>query len=106
AVSAAHEHHVSRASPGRYHTSQHVNVVISRTTGTINCQKQLTIQSCRIDSAAAQNATHVDRGNLVKSWRLAPDLGVARANAVEHIVKIAFAAKEQISIRGDVQGSQ
>jgi hypothetical protein len=39
AVRAAHKHYVSRASPGRHHAGQHVNVVVSRTSGTIDRQE-------------------------------------------------------------------
>src|SRR5207253_7157243 len=102
----AHNNYVRCAAPWRHDASQHVNVVVSRTTGAINRQEQLPVQSCRIDAAAAEDATHVDRGNLVKNRRLVPDLRIARADAVKHIVKVAFAAKKEISIRGHVQGSQ
>lgn len=72
----------------------------------IDRQEQLAVQSGGIDSAAIQRPTHVDRGHLVKSRCLIPDLGVARANAVKDIVKRAFPANEQISIRVHVESSQ
>ena len=62
AICAAHKHHVGCASPGRHHAGQHVNVIVSRTTGAINRQETQSSQSCWIDSPATEVATHVDRG--------------------------------------------
>src|SRR5262249_50213918 len=106
AVGAACEHYISCAAPRRLHAGQHVNVIVSRAARTINRQKQLAVQSRGIDSAAHQHATHVDWRYLVECWRLIPELGVARANAVKHIVKITFAADEKISIRVHIESSQ
>src|SRR5436190_1861338 len=105
-VGAARKHDVGCGAPGRLHTGQHVNVVVSRAAGTINSQEQLAIQSCRIDTAAGEHATHVDWRYLVERWRLVPDLRIARTNAVKHIVKSTFAADEEIPIRVHVEGSQ
>src|SRR5437879_3656000 len=77
AVGAARKHYVSRAASGRHDASQHVNVIVGRASGTINRQKQLAPQSSGIYTAEApQDATHVDRGHLVKGRCLVPELGV------------------------------
>src|SRR5437899_6221664 len=102
-VGAAHKHHVGRASPGRHHAGQHVNVIVSRAAGAINRQEQLSIQSCWIDSPAADVATHVDGGASVTSWLLAPDLCIARALAKE--LADCLAADKQAPIGFSVQRS-
>src|SRR5438445_12267782 len=76
-IGAAHKHHVGRASPGRHHAGQHVNVIVRGRAGSVNSQEQLSIESCWIDSPATEVATHVDWGYSVKSWCLAPDLRIA-----------------------------
>src|SRR5438046_4901965 len=83
AVCAAHKHHVGCASARWHHASQHVNVVVSGGAGTIDGQEYHSIQTRWIDSPATDEATHVDGGASVKGWRLAADLGIARANAVK-----------------------
>src|SRR5262245_36434148 len=105
-IGAARKHDVGRGPPGRLHAGQHVNVIVSGPAGTIKSQEQLAIQSCRIDTAAGEHATHVDWRYLVERWCLIPDLRVARTNAIKHIVKITFAADEEIPIRVHVEGSQ
>jgi len=76
-ICAAHKHHVSRGAPGWLHTRQHVNVVVCSRAGSVNGEKQLTVQSRGIYAAAGQHATHIDWRHLVKHWRLVPDLRVA-----------------------------
>jgi len=105
-VGAAREHHVRGTASWWHYARQHVNVVVSRAAGAINRQKQLAVQSGWIDSATAKHATHVDWRYLVERWRLIPDLRIARTNAVKHIVKITFAADEEIPIRVHVESSQ
>ena len=102
-IGAAHKHHVGCASPGRHDAGQHVNVIVSRTTGTINCQETLSSQSCRIDSPATEVAAHVDRGYLVKSRRLTPDLCIDRANAVKGI---PFSSDEEVAVGVHVKRSK
>jgi len=77
AVDAAREHHVGRASPGRLHTCQHVNVVVSRAAGAIHSQEQLAVKARRIYSPTGQLAAEVNRSDPVKSWSLVSDLRVA-----------------------------
>src|SRR5436190_22936128 len=84
-ISASHEHYVGRAPSGRHHAGQHVNVVVGRSPGMINCQEQHSIQSVRIDSPKAEEATHVDLCDLVKSRCLVSKLRIARA----HTIKVA-----------------
>src|SRR2546430_7355871 len=105
-VGAARKHDVGCASPGRHHAGQHVNVVISRSARAVYRQEQLPIQSGGIYSTSAQVTTHVDWRYLVERWRLIPDLRIARTNAVKHIVKITFAADEEIPICVHVESSQ
>src|SRR6266404_3780618 len=105
-VGAAREHHVGGAASWRHYARQHVNVVVSSAAGAINRQKQLAFQSGWIDSPTAKHATHVDWRYLVERWRLISDLRIARTNAVKDIVKIAFAADEEMPIRGHVESSR
>jgi hypothetical protein len=72
----------------------------------IDRQEQLTVEARGIYRTAGEKAAHINRGNLIKNRRLIPELSVARANAVKHIVKVTFAAKKEISIRVDVQRSE
>src|SRR6516162_10534258 len=106
AVCAAHKHHISRGSARRLHACQHVDVVIALTARMIDCQKQLTVETCGIYHAAGEETAHINRGNLIKNRRLIPKLRVARANAVKNIVEVAFPAKKEISIRCDVRRSK
>ena len=103
AVCAARKHHISCVSPGRNHTGQHVNVIVSRTTGAINRQETLPGQSVWIDSPATEVAAHVDSGASVKSWRLAPDLRIARALAKE--CAESFPTDKQVAIGVHVERS-
>ena len=103
AVGAAHKHYVGRVSPGRNHAGQHVNVVVSGTAGTVNCQEQHPGKSYSIDSTATELATQVDSGASVKSWCLTPDLRIARALAIKRAG--SFAADEQVAIRIHIQRS-
>src|SRR6266852_4230416 len=56
-----------------------------------------------IYSATNYAATHVDGGASTKSWRLAPDLRIARALAKE--CAESFAADKQVAIGVYVEGS-
>src|SRR6266699_3452920 len=79
AVCAADKHHVGRASPGRHHAGQHVNVVVSRAAGAINREEGLSCESARIYCPTKnQAAAEINWGYLVKSWCLAAKLRVAR----------------------------
>src|SRR5205814_9238817 len=78
-----------------HHAGQHVNVIVSSGAGTIDRKEYHSIQSCRIDSATTDKATHVDGGASVKGWCLGPDLGIARTNAVKGA---PFTADEEIAV--------
>src|SRR6266446_1462700 len=95
-VRAAHEHHVSPVvGAGRQDAGKHVNVVVSAAARTIHRQEYLSCKSSWIDRCAElYAAAEVDRSNLVKSWRDASVLCVARANAVKLAPKIPTADKE------------
>jgi len=70
AICAAREHYIGAITvAGRPHTGQHVNVVVSRTPGTINRQKDLACQSRWIDATTNQTTAKVDGCYLIESWR-------------------------------------
>ena len=69
--------------PGRLHTGQHVNVVVSRTAGVVNREEHLSTKAYAINPALNDAATEANSGVSVKSRCLAPDLRVARANAAK-----------------------
>ena len=83
AVGTANKHHVGRAAPGRQHTGQHINVVISGTAGAVNRKEQLPTEAYSIYTTLNDAATEANSGVPVKSRCLAPDLRVARANAAK-----------------------
>src|SRR5206468_2235568 len=74
----------------------HVNVVVRRSTGAIDGEEYHSIQPCWIDPSATEEATHVNGSASVKSWRLAPDLRIARAHAKE--AAGSFPADKQVAI--------
>jgi len=106
AVCAAREHDV--AAVGRaelLHGSNHVNVVVSSRSRTVDCQENLSCESPRIDRCAKQQAaTEIDRRGLVKSRCNSRILRVAGANAEKRAAEVA-AADEQIAIRIHVECS-
>src|SRR5438874_998537 len=104
AIGAAGEHHVGRATSGRHHTGQHIDVVDSRTTGAINRQEQLSVQSCWVDSPTTDGATHVDWSDLIKNRRLAPDLRIARALAIKRGAS-APATDKKVAVGGHIERS-
>ncbi len=105
-VGAAGEHDV--AAIGRaelLHGSNHVNVVVSSRSRTVDYQENLSCESARIDRCAKQEAaTEIDRGGLVKSGCNSRILRVAGANAEKRAAEVA-AADEQIAIRIHVERS-
>ena len=103
AVCAAHKHHVGRASPGRHHAGQHVNVVVSRSAGVIDRQEYHSIQTGWINPPETEEPTQIDGGASVKSWRLGRDLRIARAHAKERAG--SFTADKQVTIRVHVERS-
>src|SRR5947207_10442714 len=78
AVDTADKHHVGCAPTGWHDAGQHVNVVVRRSAGLIDCQEALAIQSIWIDSPTTKEATHFNRRASVKAWRLARDLRITR----------------------------
>jgi len=102
AVGAAHKHYVGRASSGRQHAGQHVNVVVSRAAGVINRQEQHSSKSHSIYSATAEIAAHVDSGDSIESGCDVRVLRVTRANAIEGA---PFPAEKNIAVRVDIKAS-
>src|SRR3954447_26510633 len=101
-IGAAHKHHVSCASARRHNAGEHVNAVISGGAGAVDCQEDHSIQTCWIDSPATNEATHVDGSASLKTWRLAPDLSVTRANTVK---AATFSADKEIAVRVHIECS-
>src|SRR5437870_2039793 len=90
AVGAARNHHIGAVTvAGRSHTAQHVNVVVCRAPGAVNRQKYLAYKASRVDRPTNHAASHVHRRDLIKGWRLVPNLCVAGANAPEAASAIA-----------------
>ena len=83
AVGAAHKHHVGRRSPGRLHTGQHVDVVVSRAAGAVNRQEHLPTKSYSIYPTLNDGATEANNGVSVESWCLPSNLRVARTLAAK-----------------------
>jgi hypothetical protein len=78
AIGAARKHHVGRASARRLHTCQHINVVVRRAAGAINCQEGLSCKSAWIYIPTKnQEAAEINWGNSVKSRCLPAKLGIA-----------------------------
>ena len=104
AVGAACEHYIGRAASGRHYAGQHVNVIVSRATGTIDRQEQHSIQTCGIYPPTRQVAAHVDvLGYLVKARCLVPDLRIARANAGKAVQGAPFSADKEIAVRVHIE---
>ena len=103
AVCAAGEHHVGPvAGAGRQHTGDHVDVVVSRTTGTVHCYERLPTESDPIYPALDEVATHVNLSDSVKSRCLAPVLRVARTHAPK---RAPASGEKKIAIRVNVHSS-
>src|SRR6516165_6307210 len=84
AVCATGEHHVRAvARTVWYHTGHHVNVIVSRTAGTVHCDERLPAKSYSIYPALDEVAAQVYLSDSVKRRRLVPNLSIARANAIE-----------------------
>ena len=104
AVVAANEHDVGPAA-GRANAGHHVNVVVSRATGTVNRQEHLAGKPARIDSAAKNGApAHVDCGHLVKCGRDIWVLRIGRANAPE-TASLVSATNEEVTVGRDIECS-
>ena len=105
-VCAAHEHHV-RAIIGTewLHAGHHVNVIVSWSPRSVDCQECLPCQSVWINCAAEDNATpHVNCGNLVESWCDSRVLSVSRTDAPETATLI-ITANKQVAIGSHIQCS-
>jgi hypothetical protein len=102
-VRAAGEHHVGPvAGAGRKHTGDHVDVIVSRTAGTVHCYERLAAESYSIYAALNQVATHVDLRSLVEGRCLTSILCVARANAPK---RAPASGEKKIAVRVDIHRS-
>ena len=106
AVGTAGEHHVGRATSGRHHTGQHINVVVGWATGTIDREEKLPAKPDSIYSALDDAATHVDWGHLIKSRRLVPDLRIARTNTVKRRAPAGPATDKKVAVGGHIERSK
>jgi hypothetical protein len=106
AVSAACNHYIVTSTVGgRAHATQHVNVIVSGATGTINCQEDLSTKSSGIyRSTTHQTTTKIYRRDLIKGRRLVSDLRIRRADAPETAAAIS-AADKKIAVAGNVECS-
>src|SRR6266481_2101652 len=105
AVGAANKHDVGPAAAEWLYAGYHVNVVVSRATGTVNRQEHLAGKPARINSAAIHGAAaHVDCGHLVKRRRDVWVLRIGRANAPE-VAPLVAAANIKITVAGDIECS-
>ena len=105
-VSAVCNHYIVTSTvAGRTHATQHVNVVVSGATGTINCQEDLSTKSSGIyRSTTHQTTTKAYRRDLIKGWGLGSNLRIRRADAPETAAAISAADKE-VAIRSNVECS-
>ena len=105
AVGAARNHHIRAVTvAGRSHTGQHIDVVIRRAPGAVNCQKDLAREAAWIDRPASEATAEVHCRNLVKRRRLVSNLRIRRADTPKATSAIS-AANEEIAITGHVERS-
>ena len=90
AISAAREHHVSPAA--RASAGYHVDVVVRRAAGAVDCQKDLAGKSPWIHRTAVnQAAAHVDCRDLVESGSDICVLRIRRANTPKSAFAVSTA---------------
>ena len=101
AIGAAREHHVSPAA--RASAGYHVNVVVRRAAGAVDCQKDLAGKSPWIHRTAVdQAAAHVDCRDLVESGSLRPVSGIGRTNTPKAAATVT-ATNVKVAIAGHVE---
>src|SRR5207248_7348363 len=90
AICAAREHHVSPAA--RASAGYHVDVVVRRAAGAVDCQKDLAGKSTWIHRTAVnQAATHVDCRDLVESGSDIRVLRIGGTNTPEGAAAVSTA---------------
>src|SRR6266478_8310180 len=106
-VRAAYEHHIGAGSEaGWLYTGDHVNIIVSETTGPIHCQEQLPRQAAWINCIAEiEAAAKVDLGDSIKSRRDCRVLRIAGAKAPKWAGKVGRAADKKIAVCIHVQRS-
>src|SRR6266446_1407517 len=80
AIGAAGKHHVGPTEI-RCHASNHIDVIVSSTAGTVHCNERLPTESYSIYSALNEIATQVDLSDLIKSRCLTSILCIAGTHA-------------------------
>jgi len=81
------------------HTSDHINIIVSRTTGTIHCEEYLSTQAAWINCVTKHEAAaKADLRDLVKRGRDRRILRIAGAKAPKRAGKICRAADEEIAV--------
>ena len=106
-VCAAYEHHIGAGGEaGWLYTGDHVNIIVSGTTGPIHCQEQLPRQAAWINCIAEiEAAAKVDLSDPVKSGRDCRVLRIAGAKAPKWAGKVGRAADKEIAVCIHVQRS-
>ena len=108
-VGAAREHHIGAGSEaGWLYTGDHINIIVSGTTGVVHCQEQLPCQAAWIGPprvAEIETAAKADLSDLVKSGRDSRVLRIARAKAPKWAGKVGRAADKEIAVCIHVQRS-
>ena len=99
-VCAAYEHHIGAGSEaGWLYTGDHVNIIVSETTGTVHCQERLARQAAWINCIAEiETAAKVDLSDPVKSGRDCRVLRIAGAKAPKWAGKVGRAADKEIAV--------
>ncbi len=101
-ICAAGEHHLGGALAVREYAGKHVDVVVSRPTGTVHCQERLPTKSYSIYAALNEVATEVDGSVLIEIWRDVRVLRIGRAKTVEGGPS---SANKKIAVRVNVERS-
>jgi len=106
-VCAAYEHHIGPGSEaGWLYTGDHVNIIVSGTTGPVHCQEQLSRQAAWINCIGEiETAAKVDLSDPVKSGRDCRVLRIAGAKAPKWAGKVGRAADKEIAVCIHVQRS-
>src|ERR1043166_3851427 len=104
AIGAARKHHIGAVARAvRFHTGQHVNIVIRWAAGTVQGHKDLTTKANAVDAALDEAAAQVHRRGLVKRGGLPTILRIARARAPK---TAAGAADKQVTIASHIERSR
>src|SRR4051812_18041450 len=100
AIRTARKHYFgARPLARRHHACEHIDVVIGRPAGVIDCQETLPIESSGVDAAKAQCAPEIDRDNLIKTRGNSSVLRVAGTKTPKTTAGRLLAADKKVAIR-------